>query len=74
MTAPRRPFRKGKFQEMAKALLGHVGGGDQRVASDLRRLRARVRELEAEVARMREESGRRAGASDRETHDKSGPR
>jgi hypothetical protein len=39
---------------MAKALLGHVGGPDPRMLSDLRRLRQRVRELEAELARMQE--------------------
>jgi hypothetical protein len=39
---------------MAKALLGHVGlVPDQLLVSDLRRLRARVVELEAEVERLR---------------------
>ena len=38
---------------MAKALLGHVGGPDPRVLTDIRRLRRRVRDLEAEIARMR---------------------
>lgn len=38
---------------MAKALLGHVGHDlDLRMASELRRMRARVRELEGEVARL----------------------
>jgi hypothetical protein len=38
---------------MAKALFGHVGmGPDVRVLSEMRRLRERVRELEAEVARL----------------------
>jgi hypothetical protein len=33
---------------MAKALLGHVGvGTDMRLAAEVRRLRARVRDLEA---------------------------
>lgn len=40
---------------MAKALFGHVGvGTDQRLAAEVRRLRARVEELEAELARTRE--------------------
>jgi hypothetical protein len=39
---------------MAKALLGHVGiGMDYRTADELRRLRLRVRELEAELAQVR---------------------
>jgi hypothetical protein len=38
---------------MAKALLGHVGSDlDVRVALELRRLKDRVRELEAEVDRL----------------------
>ena len=38
---------------MAKALLGHIGHDlDQRMVSELRRLRERVRELEHEVARL----------------------
>ena len=40
---------------MAKALLGHVGPGtDLRLAAEVRRLRGRVAELEAELARVRE--------------------
>lgn len=40
---------------MAKALFGHVGsGGDMRLTYEVRRLRARVAELEAELARARE--------------------
>lgn len=40
---------------MAKALLGHVGvGTDQRLAAEVRRLRGKVAELEAELARTRE--------------------
>ena len=40
---------------MAKALFGHVGvGTDQRLAAEVRRLRARVEQLEAELARTRE--------------------
>jgi hypothetical protein len=37
---------------MAKALLGHVGvGTDLRLASEVRRLRTRVRDLEIALAR-----------------------
>lgn len=40
---------------MAKALFGHVGGGtDLRLVSEVRRLRARVRELEEELTRTRD--------------------
>ena len=39
---------------MAKALFGHVGAGtDLRLADEVRRLRARVTELEAELTRVR---------------------
>jgi hypothetical protein len=42
---------------MAKALLGHVGNGlDHRMASEMKRLRDRVRELESEVIRLRAEN------------------
>lgn len=37
---------------MAKALLGHVGGTDLRLVDEVRRLRIRVRDLEAELARV----------------------
>ena len=40
---------------MAKALLGHVGGPYQRMAAELHRLRQRVCDLEAQVARLQEE-------------------
>jgi hypothetical protein len=36
---------------MAKAIYGHVGA-DARLAAEVARLRLRVRELEAEIARM----------------------
>ena len=36
---------------MAKALFGHVGGPDLRLVDEVRRLRSRVQELEAELAR-----------------------
>ena len=40
---------------MAKALFGHVGvGTDLRLAEEVRRLRARVEELEVQLARTRE--------------------
>jgi len=39
---------------MAKALLGHVGVGiDRQLAEEVRRLRGRIAELEAELARVR---------------------
>jgi hypothetical protein len=38
---------------MAKALFGHVGvGNDARLAEEVRRLRTRVRDLEAELVRL----------------------
>lgn len=37
---------------MAKALFGHIGGPDPRMAAEARRLRQRVRDLEAELARL----------------------
>jgi hypothetical protein len=41
---------------MAKALFGHVGGPDPRVVSEMRRLQQRVRDLEAELARLQDEN------------------
>jgi hypothetical protein len=41
---------------MAKALLGHVGGPDPRLVSEMRRLQQRVRDLEAAMARLQEEN------------------
>jgi hypothetical protein len=38
---------------MAKALYGHIGGADPRLVAEVTRLRVRVRELEAEVERLR---------------------
>jgi hypothetical protein len=38
---------------MAKALLGHVGGPDHRLVDEVRRLKQRVSDLEAEVLRLR---------------------
>lgn len=45
---------------MAKALLGHVGSTDVRVALEMRRLQERVRNLESEVLRLRSENDRLA--------------
>ena len=47
---------------MAKALLGHIGPVDVRSAAELRRLVVRVRELEAEVLRLRAENDALAAA------------
>jgi hypothetical protein len=46
---------------MAKALFGHVGGPDPRMVSEMRRLQQRVRDLEAELARLQEENDTLAG-------------
>ena len=53
---------------MAKALYGHVGSApDWRVLDEVNRLRARVRNLEIEVMRLRAENDRLvAAASDTE--------
>jgi hypothetical protein len=40
---------------MPRALLGAVGGADQRLVDEVRRLRRRVGELEQETARLRAE-------------------
>ena len=48
---------------MAKALLGHVGGPDPRVVSEMRRLQRRVHDLEAELDRLREENDVLAAAA-----------
>jgi hypothetical protein len=46
---------------MAKALYGHVGNApDKRMLDEVTRLRARVRELEIEVMRLRAENDRLA--------------
>ena len=41
---------------MAKALLGHVGGLDPRMVSEMRRLQQRVRGLEAALVRLQDEN------------------
>ena len=50
---PRPGWDKGPA--VAKALVGYVRGPDPRILSDLRRLRRRIRELEAELARIQQE-------------------
>src|SRR5215472_2081820 len=52
--APTLVTQCGGPQAMAKALLGHVGGPDPRMVSEVRRLQRRVRDLEAELARLQE--------------------
>ncbi|MDQ1604423.1 MAG: hypothetical protein QOE01_2268 [Actinomycetota bacterium] len=49
---------------MAKALVGHVGGLDPRVAFEVRRLRERVRDLESEVIRLRAENDALSSVTD----------
>ena len=41
---------------MAKALLGHVGGPDPRMVSEMRRLQQRVRDLKPSLLRLQEEN------------------
>jgi hypothetical protein len=47
---------------MAKALLGHVGGIDHHMLAENRRLQQRVRDLEAEMLRLRAENDALAAA------------
>jgi hypothetical protein len=49
---------------MAKALLGHVGGPDPRLVTEVTRLRRRVHDLEAEVLRLQAENDTLADALD----------
>lgn len=49
---------------MAKALLGHVGGPDPRLVTEVRRLRQRVHDLEAEVLRLQAENDSLADTCD----------
>jgi hypothetical protein len=51
---------------MAKALLGHVGGLDPRVVSEMRRLQQRVRDLEAALVRLQDENSALAAEVGRE--------
>jgi len=55
---------------MAKALLGHVGGPNQRLAAELHRLRQRVCDLEAQLARLQDE---RADPADDAGHPRTDP-
>jgi hypothetical protein len=49
---------------MAKALYGHVGSApDRRLLDEVTKLRARVRDLEIEVMRVRAENDRLAAAA-----------
>ena len=49
---------------MAKALYGHVGSApDKRMLDEVTRLRARVRDLEIEVMRLRAENDFAIGAA-----------
>jgi hypothetical protein len=51
---------------MAKALYGHVGSApDKRLLDEVTRLRARVRDLEVEVMRLRAENDRLAADASR---------
>ena len=47
---------------MAKALLGYVGGTDPRLLEEARRLRVRVRDLEAQITRLQDENDSLAAA------------
>jgi hypothetical protein len=50
-------------EDMAKALFGHVGSApDRRLLDEVTQLRAKVRSLEFEVARLRAENDRLAAA------------
>ncbi|MGH3730751.1 MAG: hypothetical protein ACRDTU_18655 [Micromonosporaceae bacterium] len=52
---------------MAKALYGHVGNApDRRMLDEVTRLRAQVRSLEFEVARLRAENDRLSAAASHE--------
>ena len=52
---------------MAKALYGHVGSApDRRMLDEVTKLRARVRDLEFEVMRLRAENDRLAAAAESE--------
>jgi len=58
---------------MAKALHGHVGGPNQQMAAELHRLRQRVCDLEARVARLQEERVRTGPGTDDSGHPRSAP-
>ncbi|GAA4223480.1 hypothetical protein GCM10023075_16830 [Streptosporangium album] len=48
---------------MAKALLGHVGGPDPRMVSEMRRLQQRIRDLEAELTRLQAQNDELAAST-----------
>ncbi|GAA3005576.1 MULTISPECIES: hypothetical protein [Streptosporangium] len=48
---------------MAKALLGHVGGPDPRMVSEMRRLQQRIRDLEGELTRLQAQNDELAAGS-----------
>jgi hypothetical protein len=52
---------------MAKALLGHVGGPDPRMVSEMRRLQQRIRDLEAELIRLQAQNDALAAQSQDES-------
>ncbi|GIH78645.1 hypothetical protein [Planobispora longispora] len=52
---------------MAKALLGHVGGPDPRMVSEMRRLQQRIRDLEAELTRLQAQNDELTGNNREET-------
>ncbi|GII55692.1 hypothetical protein Pth03_40810 [Planotetraspora thailandica] len=52
---------------MAKALLGHVGGPDPRMVSEMRRLQQRIRDLEAELNRLQAQNDALAAQTRDET-------
>ncbi|GAA5042130.1 hypothetical protein [Thermocatellispora tengchongensis] len=52
---------------MAKALLGHVGGPDPRMVSEMRRLQQRIRDLEAELIRLQAQNDALSAQSREET-------
>jgi hypothetical protein len=51
---------------MAKALLGHIGGLDPRLVAEVTLLRRQVRDLQAEVLRLRAENDALAADASRE--------
>jgi hypothetical protein len=54
---------------MAKALFGHVGGPDSRLLMEVRRLRQRVQQLEAQVGRLQADNDAlRLGALEHDLH------
>lgn len=48
---------------MAKALLGHIGGPDPRLMSEVQRLRRRVTDLEDEIRRLQADNDHLAAVS-----------